>query len=207
MRGQWHEMAEIYAATSTHLDPETRTIAATSEVSARLRAQDPAGYRTACERMLAMLRFTLDRDLEMALLLNLAAAPDALADRSQLTDIAEQAVARFPGSEDISGAAGCVFMRAGNLARAAELLRGASPTFGLQLAATERLCLAMTEWRMGERDKASADLGEAQRLTQEYLEATQDFAGNEGAWACRTRLEALSAEADALIRGSAAASR
>jgi WD40 repeat protein len=200
MRGEWRKTAEAYATTDRRQDGDTRTGAATCEASAWLQAGMQAGYRSACTRMWALLRSTSDRDLEMILLLTLAASPNALSDPAQLETAAEQALSKFPGAEDIASAAGCVMMRAGRYAEAARLLRAAPPTFGLELSATAGLCLAMAEWHLGQHDAAISEIGSAGQLAERYLGATRDFAGNDGVWACRTRLEMLSKEAAKLIQ-------
>jgi tetratricopeptide (TPR) repeat protein len=168
----------------------------------QLRLGDQAGYRAACKALAELPFSTASDNTKVLTILTWCYGPDALDDMSIVVKRAEELTARNPfGFAHLEYLLGAALLRAGQYDRAAKLLEHSIEVYptdpplkpGAASINFQRLLLAMTKWRQGQRDEARRWLAAAQQgIDQEYQPPSPmlDF---------RIPMEALRREAETLI--------
>jgi tetratricopeptide (TPR) repeat protein len=169
----------------------------------QLRLGDNAGYRATCQELVDLP--ALSDDLANSRpILTPCVVPDALDDMSLPLKRAEE----FAGKNSLTERhvrpflLGAALYRAGQFEQAAQRLAesiAAYPTpHGFDTINYQRLFLAMTRWKQGERDEARRLLDESQAAIEEELASSLTQLNR------RLTLELLRKEAEALIESSEA---
>jgi TolA-binding protein len=167
----------------------------------QLQLGDQAGYRAACKALVDLPDYSANVKTKWRPIWTPCLAPNALDDLSLPVKHAEKLVADIPPNKRHFGlyVFGAALYRAGQYKQAAERLEESVAAFPSGSApATDsisypRLFLAMTQWRLGQKD-------EARRLLAETLPAVdKELQSPASVWNRRAALEVLRREAEALI--------
>jgi serine/threonine protein kinase/WD40 repeat protein len=173
------------------------------QLTLRLRAGDPAGYRSGCKALLA--RFGQDRRPGMVQPAAWACAlgPDAPADWSALVRSVDEAVARFPKDAELRTTLGAVLFRAGRFRQAIRNLEESIRLNRYGGNAYDWLFLAMARHRLGDHAAARAALATARDWIAHGDERAKPdpWVWSPLPWFTRLELGVLAREAGALIDG------
>jgi eukaryotic-like serine/threonine-protein kinase len=202
--GRWAQATDDYAklAETDSPDPSAAWLSWYRRALTLLAAGRTAEYREACRRMVDRFRTTTDAQAAHFTAWTAALGPDAVADFAPVLRLAERAEWPVAGAFHARGA---VLYRMGRAeesirhleaADAADPERRTSPAYG-------GFFLAMAHHRLGHRDEARRRLERAAaQADKEVREAAPD--APPGMWVRETTLRLLRAEAEALLRGTAA---
>jgi tetratricopeptide (TPR) repeat protein len=167
----------------------------------QLRLRDDAGYRATCKALLEVPVDNLVGVTKSRPIWTPCLAPNSLEDLQLPVKRAEEFVANSEVSQPHFGLylLGAAHLRAGQFEQAAERLEESiaaypsDPLHGIDTINYYRLLLAMTKWRLGQRDAARQLLADTQPVVDKEL------ASPSTTWNRRATLELLRREAEALI--------
>jgi tetratricopeptide (TPR) repeat protein len=190
MLGQWKEAVELYSAQAT---PEATNVRFW-EAFARLAlvSGGPAGYRSACEKMVKQFSATTDAATANSTAWVCAMGPDALPDMTPVVGLARLGVKAAPENWYYHGTLGAVLYRTGRFEEVVKELESAIRLHGKGGSPLDHLILAMAHHKLGKTAEAMKSLAAAEKVLD-----------SDPAWFWADRLERqfLHDEATKLIRG------
>jgi tetratricopeptide (TPR) repeat protein len=167
----------------------------------QLRVGDEAGYRATCQALVDVPDVGIDDNTKALAILTWCLAPNALDDRTLPLKHAEELAANNSVDQPhiVPYALGAALYRAGQNDRAAEQLEKSiaaypsHPRFGFETINSQRLLLAMSKWKLGQRDEARRLLAETQPAIDQEFQTPSVF------YTVKTALEVFRREAESLI--------
>ncbi len=202
--GQWGRAARDYARA---LPPDAKDAEVWQRYAlACLAGGDAAGYRRACERLLARFGDATQTVTKAVVAHACLAGPDALPDLAPVVSLCEQGVAARPNACVFHHVLGQALYRTGKYKEAVERLHEAIRIHGKPGTPEDVLFLAMSHWRLGQPEEAKKRLAEAARWIDALLRpAARSAAAAALPLGKRLEWRLLRREAEALIHGEAAA--
>jgi WD40 repeat protein/serine/threonine protein kinase/tetratricopeptide (TPR) repeat protein len=206
--GQWAPAADDFAKL-TEMDPAIYPrpwLPWYRQALTLLAAGKPEEYRKACARMLDHFKDTDDADTAFFTAWTCGLGPDALPDFAPALRLAEKALAQGDHNARSHQAVGALHYRAGRWEECVKHFHAAEAAADPQdqtSSAYWYYFLAMAEHRLGHKDEARQWLDKAVAQTDKELRDEAQTSGPDR-WVRKATLQVLRAEAEALLRDTAA---
>ncbi|MCY2978462.1 MAG: protein kinase [Planctomycetota bacterium] len=201
--GEWERLRQSFADADQRNPDQPKNL--TGILLAEFQLGNLEGYRNACDRHRALID-----DKTSPLVINNAVwysllAPDVIPDPQVLVDLAQRAVAGAKNSERgmMIGTLGCAYFRAEQYESALRTLEESIKLNGDVGYVEDRLFLAMTESRLGHRDKAQEWLAQAEAWLTGPPKTKPDGTPIKQPWQDRLVRDILLRETHSLVNPSA----
>jgi tetratricopeptide (TPR) repeat protein len=162
MLGQWKEAAALFSAEATPKATNPQFWVRFADLA--LVSGGPAGYRSACEKMVEQFAATKNPSTAYGTAWACAIGPDALPDMTPVVGLARLALESEPANEEVRKTLGAVLYRAGKHDEAVTELTAALKVSSKGGPWADHLFLAMAQYRLGKTDEAMQSLAAAEKL-------------------------------------------
>jgi WD40 repeat protein/tetratricopeptide (TPR) repeat protein len=190
--GKWDNASSDFARAIERNPKEARFWA--NGAFARLGAKDMSGFAKSCADMVQHFHDSTDPQIAYEIVWPCLVVPGAVPDLGRPLQLALRAVDEAPGDGDYLLTLGAALYRAGLYASALERLTAAQKAYGKEPSSTAQLFLAMTQYRVGQKQTAKKSLAKAILLIEE-TEQKRPLS-----WDQALTREALRREAEELLK-------